>query len=223
MQCRYSVLARCPALVNTYDLLTVVTIGRPMLRTTTHIIAIVLRYAACACVLAGVVNAAQAQGIEINYDEDKQQLSLSCNNVSLNQLASRLEQQTGIQVIVYPEAEKQISANFKNLPLDRAFERIGDGSGRIFYFSKSKMKKRLVAVHFLDASNASGASSSVRYNPSPKDVEYMQQGFEQQSIAREFEDQPELMPDILRPPGLTPEYPEDLIPEHREKMPPLED
>ena len=114
--------------------------------------------------------AVRAADCDLQYDKDTEQLSLDCKNVSLSRLAKDLEAETGVKMEVSPEAERQITVSIKNATLERALERIGDESGRIFHYASGTKggKRRLALVEFLDGGNASGSKGYVPQNHTPE-------------------------------------------------------
>ncbi len=103
------------------------------------------------------IYAEQSAHPPIIYDWQNDRLTVSLENVSLTQTLGYIANISGLEVLMDPKAEKQISADFKNLPMEKALQRLLGETSHIFLYDSQPTEtldlkstsKIIVGVHIL--------------------------------------------------------------------------
>lgn len=109
-------------------------------------------YAVVTLLWSGVLSAAvSVQNPQILYDIKQDRLSIQAQDVPLKAIMSRIAFVSGIEVMIDPAADRNVSANFKNESLEEGIRRVTRGLNAIYQYTdkKSGAKSLLIGARLL--------------------------------------------------------------------------
>lgn len=79
---------------------------------------------------------------QVEYDVEKNILSVEAKKVSLKSLLAIIQLETGVQFFINPTVEKKISIKFKNLSIEKGLKKIAKGLSYSFSYKKQSEKEK---------------------------------------------------------------------------------
>ncbi len=113
--------------------------------------------------LLGVMEVNSAEGLspqKLQYDPNNDVLTLQVEQVSLKTVLSRIAMLSGIEVLMDPRVEQQVSVTIQNQPLEQGLKQLVRGMNSVFRYGESGStmgaKPLLVGLSLLPQSDADG-------------------------------------------------------------------
>jgi hypothetical protein len=91
-----------------------------------------------------ILNAANTPGLNVSYESKKDLLTVDANGVPLTQILARIAEQSGIEIMIDPSVEKEISIYLPAQPLEKALKQLARGLNYAMHYDKAT--SRLVAM-----------------------------------------------------------------------------
>jgi hypothetical protein len=113
---------------------------------------------------ANPASATEAGKVVLDYNPDKDTITLQAEQASLKDLLGRIALKTGIEVHLDPLAEQSVTMNINDMPLERALKNLLKDSNNIFRYSSKKEPDgslNLIGVRVLQAGSAPSAAEQI--------------------------------------------------------------